>query len=544
MRGQGTRWRRNPKGWVAVFFIALTLIGLLTVDDYGAPYDELSEMLIIRANLQEYAVRLEGRDGKSVFSRMNFPPMSEYIERDHGICGYYLLAPFLPYAVMSDIHHMSTLWSVLTWLWFMLGCFSLYSLMRCLGVSRVLSCCSVLLLYLYPRFFAEGHYNNKDVVLLSFVLFTLWTGARFLDKPGFGRGLLFSLAGAMATNTKIIGALPWGLIGLAAVLLISVNRQWSLKMAGVALSTIAAYLCFFALLTPALWDDPLKYLEYVLVNATQFSRFGGVVLFRGADFYDVQGTTPLPWYYLPYYLLVSIPLYTLALAALGQVRALRLFFQKPRAVLGEYRTVLLLVCSLSWLVPLGYAMATRPLLYNGWRHFYFLYAGIASLAGFGLHTLWELVQRRPMLRRLCAALLCVCLLATGIGLALNHPYQFAYFNPLVRRDARRTMDLDTWNVAAAGAFERLYHMKHEQEPQLRVGCYFNDITIGAFKLPAPIRDSLVITAERDEPYLYYNATYAYIYWAQEPPEGYHILFEVKSYGNTIGVMYEKDGHGA
>ena len=44
---------------------------------------------------------------------------------------------------------------------------------------------------------------------------------------------------------------------------------------------------------------------------------------------------------------------------------------------------------------------------------------------------------------------------------------------------------------------------------------------------------------RDAPYLYLNTTYARIYGVA-PPEGYHELQKVKSYGLVLGVIYERD----
>jgi len=524
---------------IVCLFILLTIIGLFTVDGYGAPYDELVEMIILRSNAKEYALRLEGEDSQSFFATLPGTRISRNIERDHGLCAYYPLIPFLSH-LQPVINQYSTVWSILTWLWFMVGCLSLYGLMRQMNVSRLVSFAAVLLLYLSPRFFAEGHYNNKDVVLLCLFLLTLWQGARFLHKPVMGRGLLFSFAGAMATNIKIVGILPWSLIGLAALVWLSVNHRWSRKMLGVACGTLLSYAFFYLLLTPAMWENPMDFIRYVIANATGFTRFGGVVIFRGADFYDIGGSTPLPWYYLPYYMMVSIPLYTVILSAFGQLRTFHMILTQRADALKNKNSLLLLVVSLAWLLPMIFCMVMKPLMYNGWRHFYFVYAGFVIMAGFGLNTLWEYARPHRKRRTLIACAMASCYCLTGIGLVLNHPFQFAYFNPLVPRDAQYRMDMDTWNVGPAGAFTRLYKLKEEEDSILRVGCYFNDIKIGAFKLPSHIRDRLVVTAEWDEPYLYYGSTYAHIYWVKEPPEGYRTLFKVQSYGNTLGVMYERD----
>lgn len=44
---------------VGAFFAVLMLIGLLTLCDYSASYDELPQQAILRANAKEYALALQ-----------------------------------------------------------------------------------------------------------------------------------------------------------------------------------------------------------------------------------------------------------------------------------------------------------------------------------------------------------------------------------------------------------------------------------------------------------------------------------------------------
>jgi len=530
---------KKPAVWIVLFFVLLAGIGIFTIRDYGAPYDEIAEMCILKFNIKEYALQLEPENSRSYAYTFNEIRISESVERDHGICGYYLLAPWIK-TLNQDMRLFSYVWSLVTWGWFMVGCIAVYGILHSLGVSRPAACAGVLLLYLMPRFFAEGHYNNKDVVVLCMILATLWLGARLLQKPGFARGILFSLLGAMATNTRIVGFFAWGLIGAALLVWVSVSRKWNRKMLLVALVTIISFVLFYLLITPASWNHPPEFFQYLITNARHFSRTGGPILFRGATFPDILHTTPLPWYYLPYWMLVTIPLYTLILAGFAQIRLVWQCITGGLSICKQKRTLLLLVASVIVIVPVGYAVFAGTILYNGWRHFYFVYAGLVILAGYGIHALFTLLQHKRLLRRLLILLLAACFACTSAGIVRNHPYQHVYFNALVPRDAKHYLALDYWNVGFAGAFRTLYEIKKDTEEELRIGCYFNDISIGAFKLPDAINARLTITAQTDAPFLCYNSTYAYLYSVTEPPEGYHVLFSVKSYQNTILVMYEKD----
>ena len=161
---------RMKKTATALFFTMLTLIGILTIDDYTGSYDESAEQVILCSNMKEYALALEKTGIRMEYWLENGAvPISQSIEKDHGISGYYLYGLLFPHISQNQPLRYS-LWSLFTWLWFMLGVYSLYSIARLLGLKRVPACAAALLLYLAPRFFAEGHLNNKDVVLLCLMI--------------------------------------------------------------------------------------------------------------------------------------------------------------------------------------------------------------------------------------------------------------------------------------------------------------------------------------------------------------------------------------
>ncbi|MDD3214491.1 MAG: glycosyltransferase family 39 protein [Eubacteriales bacterium] len=531
-----TKTHRNGQTLlVAMFFVLLTLIGLFTATDYGLPCDEPAEQVILRENLKEYAFHFLGENSNAVryYDALGIQRISESIERDHGQAAYYPAAPLLQ---MDDASAMTTLWHAYTWLWFMVGVFALYRLARAMGLSRTVACATALLLYLSPRFFAEGHYNNKDVVLLSLVLCTLASGARFLRKPTFPRALVFALAGALATNTKIIGVLPWGLMGLATLFSLLARHELTRRRLAAGLTAIGAFLVFYAALTPALWADPLGYFPYVLSNASSFSRWTGVVLFDGTYYNPTRGL-PLPRTYLPKMIAYTMPIAFLALAVIGQIRAAVLWFRK------DERRPLMVVLTLLWLLPLAYVVWARPLLYNGWRHFYFLYAPIAALGGLGMDALRSLVRKNRALKTSFTAAIAAVFLWQGAGIAMNHPYQFAYYN-LLAKNVQTSYELDYWDVSTVNAMRRLCAgAERNQSLPLMLGSrddmsWFG-VEHGYAVLAEAEQAELTITSDADAPYLFYNTTYAGIYGV-EPPQGYHALFSLHSYGNVLCTVYERE----
>ena len=542
--GSGSGGGFAPFHFALVFFAVLLLAGLLTSGDYGLPCDEPAEQVILRENLKEYALQIGGPESEAVryYDSLRIRRISESIEQDHGQCAYYLAAPLLQ---VEDGALRTALWHGYTWLWFMAAVIAVYGFGREMGFGRLPACAAALLLYLSPRFFAEGHYNNKDMVLLSLVLLSLWMGLRLLKKQTLLRGMLFSLAGAMAANTKIAGALPWALTALAAITLLSARKAWTGRLLAVALGTAAAFLMSYGLLTPALWQDPAAFFTHVLQNASGFSRWTGVVVFRGMVF--DHPVHPLPRYYLPYMMLMTLPLYTLLLAVLGQGAAILRAARQRLSAFRDEKTLMLLALTLSWLIPLGFAVATRPLVYNGWRHFYFVFAGLVLLAGYGLQSLVKAAGQRlraPWAQRAGVALLCGCFAVSAIQIIANHPFQYGYYNILCRRTAATQMELDYWDVSTVNAMKLLCEAQRDESLPLQLGSRdemsFFGIRHGYEVLPADMRARLEIREDENAPYLFYNTTYALIYGV-EPPRGYHELLTIESFGNVLCTIYERSG---
>ncbi|MCE5342608.1 MAG: hypothetical protein LLF96_03350 [Eubacteriales bacterium] len=439
--------------FTALFFIALTALGLFTAGDYGQPWDEPWEQDILRMNGNQYRTALGIAGNTALTSTMEAPAsglIADSQEKDHGECAYYPLLWLVDNANIPEATRM-VIWHAYTWLLFMAGAAALWLVCRRLGLSRIYSGAAVLFLVLSPRFFAEGHYNNKDIVLFSLTLLTLWLSLRLMEKPGFLRAALFSLSGAAAANMKIVGLLIWGLCALFVLVRQLAGRRMTGRVWGVAAFALLSFAAFYALLTPALWPDPYAYLRYVLGNALHFSRWQNDVLFRGTVFH--LKTASLPWYYLPYMILVTTPLWLIALIGVGQFFTLGLVLRLRSRTFKDDTATGLLLCTLLWTLPLLYTLLAQPVLYNGWRHNYFLYGPMLALAAYGLHTLSEKLRSRGTrhalrLRYAGAGLLALMMAFTGAQAGLSHPNEYVYYNALLlNRNVPEYLELDYWNVS-------------------------------------------------------------------------------------------------
>lgn len=533
--------QKHARTAVALFFLALLLTGLFTIGGYGRAWDDLSEMKILRMALKEYDSLLPGDTSYSAYLQgLDLPRISESVERDHGICMYYPL-----FWAFADNHfspnELTLIWRCHTWCIFTLGLFALYSIARRMGLSRLMSCAAVLILFLSPRFFAEGHYNNKDIPLMALTLVLLWQTARLMEKPIWQRGLCFSLAAGLCASTRVIGIAFCGLFGLVLVLHLYFTRRLNRSVIGVGILVLIVSIFFYMLFTPSFLANPLAFVEYVLKNAVGFSRWHGSILYFG-DIISCASSKP-PRSYLPVFIAITTPIWALLLLGVGVFFLVRSLWVSRRTFPTDPSAMISLSALLGWILPLLAMVAIRALVYNGWRHAYFLYGFMVLCMAWGLNELWKKFQRRLWQKRLLAATMAVCMASSAVGIALNHPYQYAYYNALIPSEGRfAQFEPDWWNLSCANALGKLLA---QTEGPITVGASDpytqSGLSLGVYHIPTDGRIEVIPYGDSRTPqYVLANLGYASIAQFEPTPDMTPVV-TISAYGSPIAIIYQTEG---
>ncbi|HSC29230.1 MAG TPA: hypothetical protein VLD67_18285 [Vicinamibacterales bacterium] len=292
------------------------------------------------------------------------------------------------------------------------------------------------LLALSPRYFADSMNNPKDLPFAAMTVVALYyistVSARWpYVSPSTAIKIVVSLA--LALNTRVGALLYLGYFGLLVAVLAVVERRtdWRRlvgtagRVAGVAVSVLVLGTVFW----PWAGGAPLTRPFEALLGAANYP-WDGEVLFNGYEYKAVD----LPWYYAPWWLLISTPPVVLAGAALSP------FFVSSRLDalrrIGLWAVVLL---------PLAAGIIMRSTLYDGIRHLLFIYPVFVAVAVSG----WTGVLRAsvpPWGRRTAAAGLAMGLLSLTVFDVRFHPNQGVYFNGLVGGPAGafKRYDMDYW----------------------------------------------------------------------------------------------------
>lgn len=454
--------------FIIICFLAVLAAGLLTYRDYGLTVDEVTDRRSSIVNYQYVYNALTGHD-----LRVIDVELSELRDRYYGVfvqfppvIAEHLTGFSLTEAQIYDLRHLY----IFLFCFFSYLCF--FGFCRRVFKSKWLGLLGALMLCLYPRFWGEQFTNIKDMVFMASVCIALLATWLCLEREDrFRYGLLAAFCQAVCVNVRVVGAmLPLMTLGYRLV-----RDLWLEPVApakgrralwlGIGRYLLQALLCygFYVMMTPALWAQPVTGVLEVLRTFSNFDRWGGRELFFGQLYEKV------PWYYIPAWLGLSLPLWYLAALAAAVALAARSLRLRPRGAVRRLlsgQTKYLVLCCFLALLPWLAAVVCHSTLYNGWRHFYFimplLVAGMlcALKRGFG----WAKARGAWAVKGLVG--FCCLMLALQTGYILTrHPYEKVYMNPVgVRLEDGFSRDY-WWEATRAQA---QYIMANDPSPEIRV----------------------------------------------------------------------------
>jgi len=129
-----------------------------------------------------------------------------------------------------------------------------------------------------------------------------------------------------------------------------------------------------------------------------------------------------PWYYLPKYMAITIPVVVFA--------GLIAFFLNTRKNFTSNQKIQLGLLGFTILFPVVFVIIKQSNLYGSWRHFLFIYPGIILISALGIHTVFKRFGQKIVQLGVVAVLLVLSFHPVKF-MAANHPYYYLYYNQLV-----------------------------------------------------------------------------------------------------------------
>jgi hypothetical protein len=425
---------------------AVAVIAAVTFRDYGLGWDDYTH-----SQYGELLLNLYG-SGFADQRALTFVNLYAYGG------GFDLLAALVAKVLPFDLFETRRLVGAIIGL---IGLFITWRLGRRVG-GPVAGLVAVLLLATCPLYYGNMFMNAKDApfaVAMAFLTLSLVRAFEEYPRPSPIVCAMVGGAAGLAFGTRVLGALAGAnaLAALAVMFAIEARRasmRTAAANAGQFVVAIAPALVLgyavMALVWPWSVAEPLNPFRAVEYFSSFFERpwremFDGVAL----------AVPDMPRSYVPKLFLLQEPEVFLVLGIGGAAGAL---VAVMRGEIVPARRAVLALLAFAAMFPIALAVAMRPAMYNGIRHFVFVAPAFAALGGLAFVWAADALARAWRGAPAMAALVFL----VGVFLPVRemvrlHPYQYTHFNVMaggIRAADDRYM-LDFWGLAFKQATQDL-----------------------------------------------------------------------------------------
>ncbi len=286
----------------------------------------------------------------------------------------------------------------------------------------------MLFLFVSPRFLGHSYNNPKDIPFAFAYLFTIFQAVLFIremPKTNIKRLIYISLGIAMAISVRVGGLMLIAylmlFVGVAYVFSFSSKEYFSSKFwnGGFRLIGILGIFCIVGfyiglILWPYAIEAPIKHSKESLDLMTNYS-VGIRQLFEGNNIWSDRA----PWYYLPKYIFMTIPILVIIGVAFTAI------FAKP--VIKKIKGTILFILVFACAFPVLYIIYKKSNVYGGWRHVLFIYPFLVMLAAVGFETGLRMLKNKYA--RIVGLIVIGFLVFLPLKhIAKNHPHEYVYYN--------------------------------------------------------------------------------------------------------------------
>ncbi len=475
---------------VLVFFAVVLITGLNIYKDYGVSVDEPMQRRHSLVNYEYITEKFTGRDLPYVRER-GYDKLENYNARQYGV------ALQLPMVFVEDMNNFEMtdfeiyqMRHLFNFLIYFCGLVALFFIIKDLTKNDLIALAGTAMFYLFPHFFASSYYNVKDMLFIPMFIISCLFMLKALRTRKAGYLLLFALFTALATNIRILGIMtvPAALVCMLAEDIIG-RRSKNAELRALItparhnhfIFTLLPYILlplltlgFMLLIAPASWADPAGYLKLVVGRSLDYEVWTRTMMFMGQSIsYDA-----IPWYYLPVWMGITVPLFNLVMFFAGAVFIVKPLFKSGRLaafIRDRYLWMFLLFFLLPFLVQIMGSIK----IYLGWRHMYMLMVPLCVIAAYGLQRLHKRLSggKARALKWVIPIITIAALVAGAVRVAVNHPFQYSLFNA-IGAPVGDGFDRDYYRMSAKQALEYILERKPEGKVTVKSNYSLNTPRMG------------------------------------------------------------------
>lgn len=321
---------------------------------------------------------------------------------------------------------------------------------------------ALLLIFLTPFFFGSSMNNQKDIPFAAFYIVGLYYIVEFikqLPKPSSKLILTLIIVIGLTIGIRIAGVLLLAYLAMfTGIYWLIYTKENKFKQSKRLMLRFLRYMIVIALfayiigiiLWPFALQNPIK---NPIIALTRFESFQMVhiwEIFDGDRYYMKD----FPWYYLPKFMLITIPVFIMA--------GITFILIGLKSAIKTYRNQALFILFFASLFPIVYIIYKQSALYSNWRHVYFVYPPLVVMSALGWRWILEAMKPKAV-KIVMLSVLMLLLLKPSVWSFKNHPYQYIYFNEFIGglNGVYGKYETDYWCQSPREAIEWLLENKPE-----------------------------------------------------------------------------------
>ena len=424
---------------VPAFFLLVLLVGIVAAPSYGISWDEKA-MYVLGRRVYEF-----------VFHGGSYP--SHPGIRFHGSLFEFLMYSTVKMLQINYARHIFIVRHFMNYLTFVGAVAATYAIAKRHFKSTVWGLIAAVMLFLSPRQFGHAFFNSRDIPTMALWALAMLTLFRLREHRTPWRAAQHGIACGLALAMRM----PSVFLPVFTVFMLACDwlkdrhagdrRANCTLIVSVAVMVVASALAMVAF-WPLLWAHPLRNFSEALYNMAFEQNAAG-----GFFFGNTSGKTP--WYWVPVWMVITIPLSYSLLFIAGTVIKVRRIVRQPSTLFSNNGVLILL-----WYFgPIMATIVLQSPLFDEWRHVYFVYPAVIIIACTALRSAWDWARVHfPRYgAKIVAGFIMIQMFMTATWMVVNHPYQYVYFS-IPSRFVEGEFELDFWGTCFKEGYEMVLAM--------------------------------------------------------------------------------------
>ena len=420
-----------------IFFIILILISISIYKDYGLNWDALIQRV---TGLVSFNYIFSGDE-----YLFNWP------DRDYGVAFELPLVIVEKVLNQADTRDIFLTRHFLIHLFFITSVIFCYKLIYFLYKNKLLAVIGMLIYLLHPRIYAHSFFNSKDIPFMAMFMICFYFFARSFNRKTYLNFAILGITSGLLVNLRIIGVI---LPGFAIIFLIMdmLNKKQYAKYLKINTWYSLIVIVTVYISWPYLWSDPINNFVTAFEQMSKF-RWQGEMLFNG----EMITATNLTWKYVPVWFSITTPITYILLGLFGIFSVAIAVINNPLKFIAESKNKNYILYLLCFCTPIISVAVMDSILYDGWRHMYFIYPSIVLLSVYGLNIL--ILSKFKNIVISISAITFSYIITLMI---IDHPFQSVYFNNFLPKYKseyiRKNYELDYWGTSFKQSLEHILNI--------------------------------------------------------------------------------------